>query len=1063
MRMNALRWFVPAALLVLLCASCGGGSGAGLPGQDTVHGFSLSTDESIDGGSARLSLQVEESGSSTIVNVMASDAVDLRDLLLHLSYDPERYNPSSQQSSGLLGADDELLALSMDREPGLLHYGLASTLDHGFSGSGIVASLSFDNTSFDASRQLSSPPALGNAAAEIDYNNLSGQLSWFYANPGDTNQDGLVNLADLVPIARDYQAVGPFSVSSRASVADANGDGEVNISDVSVLGANWNNDAFGGYNVYSSGDSAEQGSPVANVAFESAAGDPASERLRFSYTVPAGSRLAYAWVQPVDGSGSAGLSGDSVFADIVITAPTASFGSKADGGSGSAADPFVVRNGGSLSFAVYDPEDGDITMDPGLALWLEPSEAGSVANGMLDVSSSFNGDFVMRGSYQDEDVLLLTSAKTASNAGQDDGDGAFFRIDGCLELRLDDPELDGSGSIWDPYVVNTAGATLDFSVWHCDFGDISNSEMLSWGWQPDGSGEFNWDNKSYTFFQQFTGLWVIEVQWQHEGAVFSDHLYFVVDPAGGGGEEPSLDLKILDGYVDGAGNAENPYIICSDIHEFGLKAWHSELGDITGSEHLIWHVNPENAGIVHPEWHQFNIAENFLGSFHIEIVWESAGQRLVSTKFFKVQQCEGGGKVFEIKVGEGISGGEGTEGNPFIVCVDEVWEFQIKAWHEEYGDVTDHGDTTWTWFPENSGAVHPDWHQFNMAEGFTGNFNIHAVHHRQGAAWEDTKFFKAVQCGGNENYVEIKSLNGVVDGSGTQENPWVICSSTQEIGLKGWHSQLEDITQSEHSTWIVDSPNAGIMHPEWHQLNLSMGWMGPFHVKLIYEAEGAVLSDTRYFTVVECNEEPHLALVTDLLHEGGEGTQELPYKFCQGSTEEIFFQVFHSGLGEITLDPHLSWGSEPAAAGEFRPEFSDFVVNVGFLGVFHVTCTYTNGEQVLSKTVWFKQMDCELPAELTLIVTNPPELGEGSEANPYIYLENPVEIGLKFLHPELGDITDNENVVWSWNPQEAGEFRPQWNDFRVADNFTGGFWISAGWPVEGQVITRKVWIQIGNS
>src|SRR5690606_35145969 len=144
--------------------------------------------------------------------------------------------------------------------PGVLHYGVVSTTGTGFNGGGLLVTLRFYNKPLEHSRSLSPPPALGNAARDIEYNNLSGQLSWLYANPGDTNQDGLVNLADLVPIARDYMASGPFSVSSRQSVADANGDGEVNISDVSVLGANWNNDAFGGFNVYSSDIEGSQGS-----------------------------------------------------------------------------------------------------------------------------------------------------------------------------------------------------------------------------------------------------------------------------------------------------------------------------------------------------------------------------------------------------------------------------------------------------------------------------------------------------------------------------------------------------------------------------------------------------------------------------------------------------------------------------------------------------------------------------------------------------------------------------------------------------------------------------------
>lgn len=1058
----SLRLLVVLCGLVLL-AACGGGSN-GLMDNASQRGFSLVTDSSSDGGSARFAINVIEGSDSTEVQILATDAMELRDLLLHLSYDDSRFSPLSQSPSPAMGAEDTLLSLSMDRDPGVLHYGVAQirSMGTGFSGNGVLASLIFENRPFTVQREQSSPPAIGNAAAAIDYNNLTGQLSWFYANPGDTNQDGLVNLADLVPIARDYLASGPFAIDSRQSVADANGDGEVNISDVSMLGANWNNDAFGGFNVYTSAVEGSLGSPIGNAAFDSAVGIPSSQRLRFSYGIPQGDRLAFAWVQPVDGIGSMGLSGDSIFSNIVITGPTASFGMKPSVGDGSSTNPFIVKGSENLQFQVFDPEDGEITLNPALSVWLEPTEAGTVSEGVLNVSSTYNGDFVMRGSYHDE-ALTLQASKSSSGLGSGNGDdgGAFFGIDGCLQLHLDSPDLDGNGSIWHPFIVPTAGETLDFSVWHCDLGDISNSEKLTWGWQPEDVGEFHWDNKSFTFFNDFSGLWVIEVQWEHEGTVATDHLYFIVDPDGGN-TEATLELKVQEGsYESGNGGPDNPYIICNTTREVGLKAWHSELGDVTTSEHLFWHLNPENAGVIHPEWHQINISENFLGTFYIEIVWESAGQRLVDHKYFKVEECEAGAE-FQIKVFSGTDGGLGTQEHPYEVCINDFHEIGIKAWHSVYGDVTNDPHTTWSWTPEGAGQIHPDWHQFNLAEGFLGNFAIHVVFTREGGAWEDTKYFTALECTTPEHSVEIIVDQGIEEGIGTQEHPYIVCNTTPEFFVKGWHSTLGNITQSEFSHWTVDSPSAGEMHPEWHQFNVTPGFLGNFHIKLVYESNEERLENTKYFRVIVCEGEAHLSLETDLVAIDGDGSQELPFKFQRG-VDAINFQVFHSSLGEITFDPHLSWSTEPQAAGSFNVDLSRFVVNFEFLGVFHVTCTYTTETQTLTKTLWFKQIDGELPPALVLIVTNPPEVGDGTAEHPYVYPQNPIEIGLKFLHPELGDITDNENVVWGWNPENAGEFRPQWNDFRVNEGFTGNFWISAGWPTEGGLETRKVYITIGNN
>jgi hypothetical protein len=74
-------------------------------------------------------------------------------------------------------------------------------------------------------------------------------LSWSYRNPGDYDQNGEVNSADLVTIAQHFGARDTDADWAHASLADGDDNGEVTISDVSPIAANYRN-AVAGYGVF---------------------------------------------------------------------------------------------------------------------------------------------------------------------------------------------------------------------------------------------------------------------------------------------------------------------------------------------------------------------------------------------------------------------------------------------------------------------------------------------------------------------------------------------------------------------------------------------------------------------------------------------------------------------------------------------------------------------------------------------------------------------------------------------------------------------------------------------
>jgi|GEM_PF-2553370 len=66
----------------------------------------------------------------------------------------------------------------------------------------------------------------------------SATLEWHYRNDGDYNQNGIVDIADIVPLARHFgeDATGPNTL---AGVADGNHNGKVGMSDVTPIAVNY--------------------------------------------------------------------------------------------------------------------------------------------------------------------------------------------------------------------------------------------------------------------------------------------------------------------------------------------------------------------------------------------------------------------------------------------------------------------------------------------------------------------------------------------------------------------------------------------------------------------------------------------------------------------------------------------------------------------------------------------------------------------------------------------------------------------------------------------------------
>lgn len=159
-----------------------------------------------------------------------------------------------------------------------------------------------------ASRDVSAAPDLDAAQTVLSWDGGAGDLTWYYAHPGDYNQDGLVTVNDITPLGVNFNTAGPFDMATSLSVVDGNGDGLITVSDITPIGQNFNK-SVERYQAYHS-DSLDD-YPAANTAPNGAGAtllgtvqlvnNPllANKRRLFSLHLSNPPASGYGWVRPL--------------------------------------------------------------------------------------------------------------------------------------------------------------------------------------------------------------------------------------------------------------------------------------------------------------------------------------------------------------------------------------------------------------------------------------------------------------------------------------------------------------------------------------------------------------------------------------------------------------------------------------------------------------------------------------------------------------------------------------------------------------------------------------------
>ncbi len=156
-----------------------------------------------------------------------------------------------------------------------------------------------------ANKVISSPPT-GEVNSVNDLGVTQGigstwKLTWHYKNAGDYNQDGIVNVADITPLASHFTEEVTGGDNSLQAVIDGSGDGKVNIADVTPIAAHFGSECTG-YAVTSASAFFGTYQQVTIVPITSAS---ASER-KFCEAVVNTSAGTYFLVAPLDSANAAG-------------------------------------------------------------------------------------------------------------------------------------------------------------------------------------------------------------------------------------------------------------------------------------------------------------------------------------------------------------------------------------------------------------------------------------------------------------------------------------------------------------------------------------------------------------------------------------------------------------------------------------------------------------------------------------------------------------------------------------------------------------------------------------
>lgn len=416
-------------------------------------------------------LTTEESEDHVMVSINARGAADLKALYFDLTYDADSLRPMGVVNSDNIASAEERLTLTHIQDRGVVNSGqmvVNPDWHEGFSGDGLLATVNFRKENTPLLREISKVNTSAAAAAIQPEWDGTDTLTWYYASPGDYDQNGEVNVADLAPLGQNFldgDGVVEFGLLTSIDQVDGDNNNIINVSDLTPIGQNFGNSCNGGYNVYAGNQVTEYpatngGADIIaaldNVAFSASIGTSA-DRKSWSYTVAAPDGVSSYWVRALDTGSGLGTPSEAVGGDT-SNLPQLRMDAPEPPGAGTSVSPYMLNDAlvaNTYTFHLYtdDTLGTEITGDADVLLLTE-------AAGALDTVNQATGEVTFDNTFLD--TTFYVSA-TVNGVALTSDQRIYFRIELApvgLYIFTDPADADWSGLSGDGLTEGTAFAVV---------------------------------------------------------------------------------------------------------------------------------------------------------------------------------------------------------------------------------------------------------------------------------------------------------------------------------------------------------------------------------------------------------------------------------------------------------------------------------------------------------------------------------------------------------------------------------------------------------------------------